>query len=469
MNILNNIFSKKYFKSILKKYFFELFTLTGFVVISLFMLSGQVKASWMDDWVSQSSSSGPSYFEGQKRGYANGGSFSLRYRNSKEYLFSIQKPRLKSGCGGIDLFLGGVSFMDPEYLMQKLQGAIQAAPAIAFDLALKTMAPEISDSIKAFEKIINELNGMQISECSIAKKIATGTHLDKGFGEILSLFDSKESAKDATSKNFVNSKEQQKNNQNKPTKEQKKSVEGCSDTFKRVFTQNGSVLEHIADTKGLSQYADYMRAYLGDVIINYADNQYSNKPVEACANQDVTKIDDIVTGSAIIRPVDGSDCKPSGDVALLKVVADRMRSIATKIKNKASLTTDETKFLNSIPFDIFASLNYAVITDTQEVLIDNFKDIIARAMAYAMVDDLVSNINELIRVAKSQSSQANDGASILTCEVSIITPLLDKVVALNTRALELQKAIREARYELSKEVNNNMEFNRNMSRDVKNK
>jgi hypothetical protein len=25
----------------------------------------------------------------------------------------------------------------------------------------------------------------------------------------------------------------------------------------------------IADTKGLSQYADYMRAYLGDVIINY--------------------------------------------------------------------------------------------------------------------------------------------------------------------------------------------------------
>jgi conjugative transfer pilus assembly protein TraH len=39
--------------------------------------------------------------------------------------------------------------------LQKLQGAIQAAPAIAFDLALKTMAPEISDSIKAFEKIIN--------------------------------------------------------------------------------------------------------------------------------------------------------------------------------------------------------------------------------------------------------------------------------------------------------------------------
>jgi hypothetical protein len=36
--------------------------LLGFVVISLFMLSGQVKASWMDDWVSQSSSSGPSYW-----------------------------------------------------------------------------------------------------------------------------------------------------------------------------------------------------------------------------------------------------------------------------------------------------------------------------------------------------------------------------------------------------------------------
>lgn len=208
----------------------------------LLPLSLSNQASWVDDWTAQSTRSGPDYFEGQKRGYFTSGSYQARFRNSQESLFSIQKPRLKSGCGGIDLFMGGFSFMDPEYLMQKMQRALQAAPAIAFDLALKEIMPEAAASLGKFEGIINKLNSLQLSECGIANDAVNAIKGDfklssSSFDQVASLLDSKQSIDNSSSKNSVNYKELQGNNGNKPTTEQKDGVEGCSAEFKAVFTR----------------------------------------------------------------------------------------------------------------------------------------------------------------------------------------------------------------------------------------
>ena len=35
-------------------------------------------AGWVDDWLQQKTETSPGYFEGQKRGYFTGGSFSAR-------------------------------------------------------------------------------------------------------------------------------------------------------------------------------------------------------------------------------------------------------------------------------------------------------------------------------------------------------------------------------------------------------
>ncbi|SMN15766.1 IncF plasmid conjugative transfer pilus assembly protein TraH [uncultured Candidatus Thioglobus sp.] len=437
------------------------------ISIIILSLSINVNAGWMDDWVDQSTSSGPSYFEGQKRGYFNGGSYSARYRQSNEYLFSVSKPRLKSGCGGIDLFLGGVSFMDPEYLMQKLQRAIQMAPAVAFDLALKSMAPEISSTVKEFEALINDLNDMQISECAIAKEAVSAARgkfegESGGLSEIYSLLDSRLSADNSGAKNFTNSKEQQRANDGKTINEQKDSVKGCSPKFKSIFTTNGSVLKHIADSKGLGQYADYMRAYLGDVIIGYSDKQFTSRMIGACENQDVTKIDDIILGKGKIKPVSGS-CTEGGDRALLTTVETHLTSIAQKMKTKSSPSANELKFLNALPFNIFNALRYAIDEGIQDSFIATYKDVIARMMAYAMVEDLISSIYELTRVASAQASQGNNGASTSSCEVVVVTPVLLKVEKLKQNALLLQGAIRKSRSELTKEVNNTIQFNKHFT------
>jgi len=99
-------------------------TRTGRLVISIIvallvgLLVGTIaRAGFVDDWITQKSETSPGYFEGQKRGYFTGGSFSARWPQTRDYLASFEPPRLKFGCGGIDAFMGGFSFMNFEYLV----------------------------------------------------------------------------------------------------------------------------------------------------------------------------------------------------------------------------------------------------------------------------------------------------------------------------------------------------------------
>lgn len=64
---------------------------------SLFLRSNRVFAGFVDDWLQQKSETSGGYFEGQKRGYLTGGSFSARWQTGSDYLLSLQTPKLKFG------------------------------------------------------------------------------------------------------------------------------------------------------------------------------------------------------------------------------------------------------------------------------------------------------------------------------------------------------------------------------------
>jgi conjugative transfer pilus assembly protein TraH len=446
--------------------------LTITTVSILIMNTNTLAGGWMDDWVDQSTHSGPNYFQGQQRGYFTGGSYSARLKSKQEYLFSIQKPRLQAGCGGIDLFMGGFSFLDPEYLMQKFQGMIQAAPTVAFQLALKEMAPSIATTITEIEAIIDKLNGLQMDECKSAKELVgllSNKYEAQGgmFSQVSSLFDSKSSAKSGSTKGYKASTEEQNSNNGKPVEDQKKSIEGCSAEFKNIFTTPGSLLNNIAKTKGLESYSGYMRAYIGDVIIKKSsgDKQYAFEPVSACPDADVNEIDDIITGESKIRPTGAnSKCERAVDRGVMVSVSNQLTSIASKIKAKASLNSSELKFLNSIPFNVYTPLEFAVRNNNEYEYISNFKDTISRIMAYALVDDLVGRIRTLIQIARDNSNFADDGSSVEQCEPLIVAPLLDKIHDFKESAMELQKAARLAKREHIKEINNNITYNKNLSK-----
>src|SRR5262245_42930450 len=46
-------------------------------------------SGWVDDWMTQKTSTSPSYYEGAKRGYYTGGSFSARWPNGTDYPVTV--------------------------------------------------------------------------------------------------------------------------------------------------------------------------------------------------------------------------------------------------------------------------------------------------------------------------------------------------------------------------------------------
>ncbi|MCP4339036.1 MAG: hypothetical protein GY799_09170, partial [Desulfobulbaceae bacterium] len=101
-------------------------------VTSVIFLSPPVigSAAWVDDWLQQKTTTSPNHFSGQQRGYYSGGSFNARWPNTSTYPVTVEMPRVKSGCGGIDVFMGGFSFMNTDYLVDKLQGILTNAAAV---------------------------------------------------------------------------------------------------------------------------------------------------------------------------------------------------------------------------------------------------------------------------------------------------------------------------------------------------
>lgn len=154
----------------------------------LLLSTSQCFASeWFDSLMNQNVST-PAVYMSQQRGYFTAGGIQSRTPNSRLRFVSVTPPKMTAGCGGIDMFWGGFTFLNPEYLIQAFQNILSHAPAFAFDLALKTLCESCSETMKALENIANKLNSMAGDECAIAKagvNWSLGSLLDGGAVEQL--------------------------------------------------------------------------------------------------------------------------------------------------------------------------------------------------------------------------------------------------------------------------------------------
>src|SRR3546814_13864971 len=73
---------------------------------------GAYAQSWAEHWFDNVTYTSPGSFEDQARGYVTAGGFSGRVDVHHDYLTSVTLPKVRAGCGGIDMFLGGMSFLD---------------------------------------------------------------------------------------------------------------------------------------------------------------------------------------------------------------------------------------------------------------------------------------------------------------------------------------------------------------------
>jgi conjugative transfer pilus assembly protein TraH len=81
-------------------------------------------------------STSPGVHHDQSAGYYNGGGLSVRNRARNSQLATLQLPNFKAGCGGIDMFTGGFSFVSSAELVNALKSIGSSAVSYGFMLAI---------------------------------------------------------------------------------------------------------------------------------------------------------------------------------------------------------------------------------------------------------------------------------------------------------------------------------------------
>ncbi len=143
--------------------------ITGTLVL-LILSATPVKAEdWFDSFIDAPASG----FEGADRNYYFGYSASLRIPRSRDYLFSVALPNLQMGCGGLDLNLGGLSYLKWDKIVEKgkaiMQNATTIGAAYLFQMGLNRICQECANIWNKMEKFSNMLNSIYIDDCEAAK------------------------------------------------------------------------------------------------------------------------------------------------------------------------------------------------------------------------------------------------------------------------------------------------------------
>ncbi len=392
----------------------------------LSVAAADVRAEWVDDWFSSATVNGPSSFNNQQRGFYDAGSFQARFNNNTDYLATIQLPKLKSGCGGIDGFLGGISFLDEDYLVAKMQGMIQAAPAVAFDIALQTMSKSMADTIGKLEAATTWLNNIQLNECAMSKRVVTALHEKDDpdiLGEIYGEMTSDVSLSQALSKNYQQEQERVRANNNQPTRDLKNSIDGCPASFRNLFAP-GSMLDNAVLLAGMTNYAEIIRGYIGDVEIraNPTDLVPIITPVDRCPTNDPVTLDDMLNGRAQAKNSQalGGNCYQDNVRGTFQIVNDELVAIANVIRTRGTLTAGQITFINNSPVPVYTILKKAIAENNEAMTIASVSNLVASAYTFRIFDDLYRGTDYLF--GKADSIATPPGSSGARCEPNLYLP-----------------------------------------------
>lgn len=152
--------------------------LSVLLLLSVFFAAHPVQATALQKMFeslgSETNVTTPGGFQDQAAGYYTGGGIVMRQKNKTVQPFNISLPHLGMGCGGIDMFFGSLSAIKGEEMVQLLRSMAAGIPTYAFQLALKTMAPQLENLMAQIRKYVQDINNMMVDSCQMSQNIVGG-------------------------------------------------------------------------------------------------------------------------------------------------------------------------------------------------------------------------------------------------------------------------------------------------------
>ncbi|MCT7910348.1 conjugal transfer protein TraH [Arcobacter lacus] len=361
-----------------------------------------------------------------------GGGYTIKVPNVTLTPFAIKAPNLKAGCGGIDMVFGSLGFLDKDQFVKFAEGIMSAAPGVAFDLALKTLCPSCSETLKALQAMANQINNMSLNSCQAATALGN-TALEAIVGN---------TTKEELSNNSVN---------NFFIGMNETYLKGATDYLKdgnswlsslgadinkpkiiQFITQNSSgykkslinyLIKDVSYISGLDN--NILRTITGDIVIGSmasGDNPTILNFIPSLNAEELEKINfrndsgqeislQTNTEKIINRLMGFGDDIPytynsSENIIvndfqkgeLKETYTKKVNDIAKKIVSRTSLTEDELQFLAYFKFPVYKIFNALGNNEySQEILLQSSEKL-AQMLSAQIVYELLIKVNHLIQL-----------------------------------------------------------------------
>ena len=141
------------------------------------MFSGASFAGFLEDFYDSSSGlaqgnvTAAGIYESAHLNIATAGGFVYRAPRADFTPFQFTPPKLSAGCGGIDLFMGAFSIPSKEEFLNYLRAIGSSLPGLAFQLALQTLSPDLSEQVTSFRDLIREYSSKFQDSCAAAQTL----------------------------------------------------------------------------------------------------------------------------------------------------------------------------------------------------------------------------------------------------------------------------------------------------------
>ena len=119
----------------------------------------------------QGNVSNPAVLQGQTMNLYTGGSLFMRMPKRTYQLATVTPPSWNAGCGGIDLFAGGFSFINKEQFVAMLRNIGSNALGYGFKLAIQNLCPTCDNVMQALQATAQAANRLNMDSCEAAKGI----------------------------------------------------------------------------------------------------------------------------------------------------------------------------------------------------------------------------------------------------------------------------------------------------------
>jgi conjugative transfer pilus assembly protein TraH len=132
---------------------------------------GDEMTDFYDSLGGTSNITNPQFVKGQKAGYLSLGGIQYRSNSQNTQLASMQLPSLRAGCGGIDFFAGGMSFINSDQLLAMIKSIGSSSAGLLLQMAIDQVTPQLGSVIKYMQNLARQINDLNINSCQAASAL----------------------------------------------------------------------------------------------------------------------------------------------------------------------------------------------------------------------------------------------------------------------------------------------------------